>query len=164
MIDRLDKEIGRVLDQIRAMGAFEDTLIVFLSDNGGQKDYASTKDYDGKHGPYPTLGDNLPVFHAVGLRALALACESGDASDFYHYGRVLLHGFHCTRDEAAAVVSLRRAARQGHEDAAAELGRAGHSVLEPPDQPPLPAPARKHGIRRLLSSAGRRPESRAQRR
>jgi arylsulfatase A-like enzyme len=34
MIDRMDREIGRVLDQIRAMGAFEDTLIVFLSDNG----------------------------------------------------------------------------------------------------------------------------------
>jgi arylsulfatase A-like enzyme len=34
MVDRMDREIGRVLDQIRAMGAFEDTLIVFLSDNG----------------------------------------------------------------------------------------------------------------------------------
>ena len=34
MVDRMDREIGRVLDQIRAMGAFENTLIVFLSDNG----------------------------------------------------------------------------------------------------------------------------------
>jgi arylsulfatase A-like enzyme len=34
MVDRMDREIGRVLDQLRAMGAFEDTLIVFLSDNG----------------------------------------------------------------------------------------------------------------------------------
>jgi arylsulfatase A-like enzyme len=34
MIDRMDREIGRVLDQVRAMGAFEDTLIAFLSDNG----------------------------------------------------------------------------------------------------------------------------------
>ncbi len=108
------------------------------------------------------LGDNQPVFHAVGLRALALACESGDASDFYHYGRVLLHGFHCTRDEAAAVAALQRAARQGHEAAAAELGRAGHSVLEPPDTTLIPSTTRKRGIRRLLSSAGRRPESRAQ--
>jgi len=110
------------------------------------------------------LGDNLPVFHPVGLRALALACESGDASDFYHYGRVLLHGFHCTRNEAAAIASLRRAARQGHEDAAAELGRAGYSMLEPLDSAPMPPPERKRGIRRLLSSSGRGPESRAQRR
>jgi arylsulfatase len=34
LVDRMDREIGRVLEQIRAMGAFEDTLILFLSDNG----------------------------------------------------------------------------------------------------------------------------------
>jgi len=34
MVDRMDREIGRVLAQIRAMGAFENTLIFFLSDNG----------------------------------------------------------------------------------------------------------------------------------
>jgi len=34
MVDRMDREIGRVLDQLRAMGAFENTLILFLSDNG----------------------------------------------------------------------------------------------------------------------------------
>ena len=34
MVDRMDREIGRVLDQLRAMGAYDDTLIVFLSDNG----------------------------------------------------------------------------------------------------------------------------------
>lgn len=34
MIDRMDREIGRVLEQLRAMKAFENTLILFLSDNG----------------------------------------------------------------------------------------------------------------------------------
>lgn len=34
MITRMDREIGRVLDQLRRMRAFEDTLILFLSDNG----------------------------------------------------------------------------------------------------------------------------------
>ena len=34
MVDRIDQEIGRVLAQLRAMEAFENTLIVFLSDNG----------------------------------------------------------------------------------------------------------------------------------
>ncbi len=34
MVDRMDREIGRVLDQLRAMGAWDDTLILFLSDNG----------------------------------------------------------------------------------------------------------------------------------
>jgi arylsulfatase A-like enzyme len=34
MIARMDREIGRVLEQIRAMDAWEDTLVLFLSDNG----------------------------------------------------------------------------------------------------------------------------------
>ncbi|MBW3539088.1 MAG: arylsulfatase [Planctomycetes bacterium] len=34
MVDRMDREIGRVLDQLREMNAFENTLILFLSDNG----------------------------------------------------------------------------------------------------------------------------------
>ena len=34
MVDRMDQEIGRVLEQLRAMGAYENTLIFFASDNG----------------------------------------------------------------------------------------------------------------------------------
>jgi arylsulfatase len=34
MIDRMDRETGRVLEQIRAMGALENTIVFFLSDNG----------------------------------------------------------------------------------------------------------------------------------
>ena len=34
MIDRVDQEIGRVLNQLRIMDAFDNTLIIFLSDNG----------------------------------------------------------------------------------------------------------------------------------
>ncbi|MBL9139698.1 MAG: arylsulfatase [Verrucomicrobiales bacterium] len=34
MVDRMDREIGRVLDQVRAMGEWEDTVILFMSDNG----------------------------------------------------------------------------------------------------------------------------------
>jgi TPR repeat protein len=110
------------------------------------------------------LGRDEPVFHAVGLRALAIACESGEASDCYHYGRVLLHGFRCPRDEDSAVAWLRRAAGQGHEDAAAELGRVGHSMLDPQDVIHVSQPARRRGIRQLVSSSVRRPQSRAQRR
>ncbi len=29
MVDRMDQEIGRVLDQVKAMGAFENTVIFF---------------------------------------------------------------------------------------------------------------------------------------
>jgi arylsulfatase len=34
MVDRMDQEIGRVLAQLKQMGAFENTLILFASDNG----------------------------------------------------------------------------------------------------------------------------------
>ncbi len=34
MIHRMDIEIGRVFDQIKAMGQWDNTLVVFLSDNG----------------------------------------------------------------------------------------------------------------------------------
>ena len=34
MIDRMDQEIGRVLEKIRGMSAWDDTLIFFASDNG----------------------------------------------------------------------------------------------------------------------------------
>jgi len=34
MVDRMDQEIGRVLQQLRDMGAFENTLLFFASDNG----------------------------------------------------------------------------------------------------------------------------------
>ncbi len=34
MVDRMDQEIGRVISQLKAMNAFENTLIFFASDNG----------------------------------------------------------------------------------------------------------------------------------
>jgi arylsulfatase len=34
MVDRMDREIGRVVAQLRAMGALDNTLVFFLSDNG----------------------------------------------------------------------------------------------------------------------------------
>jgi len=34
MVDRMDQEIGRILAQLRRMDAWDDTLVVFLSDNG----------------------------------------------------------------------------------------------------------------------------------
>ena len=34
-IDRLDQQIGRVFDTLRRLGQFDDTLVLFFSDNGG---------------------------------------------------------------------------------------------------------------------------------
>lgn len=35
MVDRMDQGIGRVLDKLRDLGKLEDTLVLFMSDNGG---------------------------------------------------------------------------------------------------------------------------------
>lgn len=36
MVDRLDRNVGRVVDYLKRRGQFEDTIIVFLSDNGAE--------------------------------------------------------------------------------------------------------------------------------
>jgi len=36
MVDRIDHNVGRVVDALKAAGTFDDTLILFLSDNGAE--------------------------------------------------------------------------------------------------------------------------------
>ncbi len=48
MIDRMDREIGRVLEQIASMGATDNTVIVFVSDNGASAEQIIRGD---KHNP-----------------------------------------------------------------------------------------------------------------
>ena len=51
MIDRMDHEIGRVLDQLKAMKAFENTAIFFLSDNGASAEQIIRGDMHDKTAP-----------------------------------------------------------------------------------------------------------------
>lgn len=53
MIDRMDQEIGRILAQLKVMGAFENTLIFFASDNGAS---AEIMVRHGGHDPAAPLG------------------------------------------------------------------------------------------------------------
>ncbi|HOW66462.1 MAG TPA: arylsulfatase [Candidatus Paceibacterota bacterium] len=48
MIDRMDREIGRVLGQLKAMGALKNTLVMFASDNGASAEFLNRGD---KHDP-----------------------------------------------------------------------------------------------------------------
>jgi len=41
MVDRMDQNIGRIMDQLKANGKFNNTIIVFLSDNGGSREDVS---------------------------------------------------------------------------------------------------------------------------
>ncbi len=60
-VSHMDAAVGRIAEALKKSGQLENTLFLFTSDNGGQKDHASRTDYGGKHGPYPTLGDNRPL-------------------------------------------------------------------------------------------------------
>lgn len=53
MVDRMDREIGRLLQQLKTMGAYDDTLILFASDNGAS---AEIMVRDGGHDPAAAPG------------------------------------------------------------------------------------------------------------
>jgi arylsulfatase A-like enzyme len=53
MVDRMDQEIGRIISQLKAMGAFDNTLILFASDNGAT---AEMMVRDGGHDREATAG------------------------------------------------------------------------------------------------------------
>lgn len=80
MVDRIDQEVGRVLDQIRAMDAFDNTVIFFLSDNGANAEIMVRGD---GHDPHRAdgLGDDLSVrrtwFFERGKYAVSAAQDLG---------------------------------------------------------------------------------------
>lgn len=57
----MDDGIGRLLSTLREENLENDTLVMFASDNGGQKQWTPTYEYDGKFKPNDQLGDNQPL-------------------------------------------------------------------------------------------------------
>ena len=53
MVDRMDQEIGRVVEQLKQMNAFENTLILFASDNGASAEIMVRGD---SHDPDAPMG------------------------------------------------------------------------------------------------------------
>jgi arylsulfatase A-like enzyme len=62
MVDRMDREIGRVLAQLRAMKALDNTLIFFLSDNGASAEIMVRGD---GHDPHAECGTGA-TFLSIG--------------------------------------------------------------------------------------------------
>lgn len=57
----LDEAIGQVLQHLDSLGLKENTIVLFMSDNGAQENWNPTTQYDGKYGPNDQLGSNKPL-------------------------------------------------------------------------------------------------------
>ncbi|MFO0803917.1 MAG: arylsulfatase [Gemmataceae bacterium] len=62
MVDRMDREIGRVLQQVKDMGSLDDTLVLFLSDNGASAEIMVRGD---GHDPHAECGTGA-TFLSIG--------------------------------------------------------------------------------------------------
>ena len=60
-MSHMDQAIGRLMTALKNEGLLSNTLVVFISDNGGQLSWTPTFEYNLEHGPYPQLGDNTPL-------------------------------------------------------------------------------------------------------
>ncbi len=59
MVDRMDREVGRVLQQLREMGAWENTWICFLSDNGASAEIMVRDDGHDRAAPAGSAATHL---------------------------------------------------------------------------------------------------------
>ena len=63
MIDRVDRQIGRLMEKLRAVGKEENTLVLFLSDNGGSAEMVHNQ-RDRDHPPVDPPG-SMAAWHSV---------------------------------------------------------------------------------------------------
>lgn len=61
MVDRMDRETGRVLEQIRQMGAFENTIVFFCSDNGSSAEMMVRGDGHDPHAAHGSASSYLSL-------------------------------------------------------------------------------------------------------
>lgn len=57
----MDHSFGKVMQTLKEEGLDNNTLVIFMSDNGGMENWYPKDQYNGKYGPYPVLGDNTPL-------------------------------------------------------------------------------------------------------
>jgi arylsulfatase A-like enzyme len=70
MISRLDRDVGRIIDELDRLGLSEDTVVLFTSDNGPHQEGGATPGYFGSSGPFRGIKRDL---YEGGIRVPFLA-------------------------------------------------------------------------------------------
>ncbi len=141
MIDRLDQNIGRVIDQLKSTGDFENTLIIFLSDNGAS---AEVVEIDGTGeigtvGEWTSLGENWANVSNTPFRYYKnFSYEGGiNTPAIVHWPGAVPKG-HIERIKAGHFIdmlpSLMNVANQDVESITSSLELAGRPLLLPSDE------------------------------
>ena len=83
MIERLDRDVGRILDKLRERGIDENTIVFFTSDNGPHREGGHDPDFFESRGPLRGIKRDL---YEGGIRVPTLArwpgkIEPGQVSD-----------------------------------------------------------------------------------
>jgi len=60
-MSHMDNSIGKVLETLKKQGLEENTIVIFISDNGAMENWNSENQYDDKFKGNPVLGSNYPL-------------------------------------------------------------------------------------------------------
>jgi len=83
MISRLDADVGRILDRLKALGIADRTLVIFTSDNGPHRERGAKPEFFKSSGPLRGIKRDL---YEGGIRVPTIAwwpgtIQPGTASD-----------------------------------------------------------------------------------
>lgn len=60
-VTHMDDAIGKILQVLKDENIQTNTFVLFISDNGGQKEWFPKNEYNHRHGPDKVLGNNKPL-------------------------------------------------------------------------------------------------------